>query len=97
MEICEREPGDLNRLRAAVRREREARRRDRVRAVLLALEGRAAPTIAMMLGRSRRVVQDWVYAYREGGLEAIHPPRRRGRQPFLSAAGAAELPPTTSA
>lgn len=83
MDVREREAGDLDRLRAAVRRERDARRRDRCRAVVLALEGREAPAIATMLGRARRSVQDWVYAYRDGGLEAIHPPQRRGRQPML--------------
>jgi transposase len=91
MNVREREPGDLNRLRAAVRREREARRRDRLRAVQLALEGRDAPAIAMMLGRSRRTVQQWVYAYRDGGLDAIHPPNRQGRQPFLAREREAEL------
>jgi len=91
MNVCEREPGDLDRLRVAVRREREACRRDRVRAVVLALEGCDAPTIATMLGRSRRRVQDWVYAYRDGGLRAIHPPKHKGRQPFLPGAREAEL------
>lgn len=91
MNVREREPGDFDRLRMAVRRERDACRRDRMRAVVLALEGREAPTIAMMLGRSRRSVQDWVYAYRDGGAEAIHPPKHKGRQPFLPGVRAAEL------
>ncbi len=91
MQVREREAGDRKRLGEAVRRERDARRRDRCRAVLLALEGREASTIAMMLGRSRRMVQEWVYAYRDGGIEAIHPPKARGRQPLLPRQREAEL------
>lgn len=34
-----------------------------------------------MLGRARRSVQDWVYRYRDGGVETLLP-RPRGRQPF---------------
>lgn len=91
MDVREREAGDLGRLRIAVRWERDALRRDRCRAVVLALEGREAPAIAAMLGRARRSVQDWVYAYRDGGLEAIHPPKRPGRQPILPRQREAEL------
>ena len=80
MNVYEREPDDLVTLRILARRERDALRRDRVRAVIAAVEGDEAPTIARVLGRSRRQVQEWVYAYRDGGIEAVHPPKRRGRK-----------------
>jgi transposase len=67
--------------RAAV--ERDALRRDRYRAVLLALEGEQAVEVAEALGRARRSVQDWAYAYRDGGVDAIQPARRKGRAPRL--------------
>ena len=63
--------------------EHEALRRDRYRAVLLALEGEEAVEIAEAVGRSRRSVQDWAYAYRDGGIDAIQPKRRVGRAPKL--------------
>ncbi|MDB5290615.1 MAG: family transposase [Phycisphaerales bacterium] len=36
-----------------------------------------------MLGRSRRFVQEWAYAYRDGGIEAIRPGKSSGRPPRL--------------
>lgn len=84
MDIREREAGDLKELKRRVRAEKDADRRDRLRAVVLALEGQDAPTIARLLGRSRRRVQDWAYAYRDGGVDSIHPPRRKGRKPRVN-------------
>jgi transposase len=71
--------------------ERDALRRDRYRAVLLALEGEEADAIAEELGRARRSVQDWAYAYRDGGVDAVQPKRRKGREPRLSRDREAEL------
>ncbi len=45
--------------------------RDRLRAVLLALEGIETIEIQRMLGRSRGFVLRWAYACRYGGIEAI--------------------------
>ncbi len=81
MQIREREDGDLKELRGRAKQEKDALRRDRLRAVIAALEGDDAPTIARVLGRSRRQVQEWAYAYRDGGIDALHPPRRTGRTP----------------
>lgn len=81
MHVREREPGDLKSFRLRIRREKDADRRDRLRAVVLAIEGEAAPTIARLLGRSRRQIQDWAYAYRDGGIDAIHPKRPPGKKP----------------
>ena len=71
--------------------ERDALRRDRYRAVLLALEGEEATAIADDLNRARRSVQDWAYAYRDGGIDAIQPAKRKGREPKLPREREAEL------
>lgn len=84
MNVQERAPGDVIELKRLARREKDALRRDRLRAVIRALEGDDAPTIARVLGRSRRQVQDWAYAYRDGGIDAIHPPKRKGKTPRVS-------------
>ncbi len=81
--VNERQVGDRRRLAEAIRRERDASRRDRLRAVLPALDGGGAEVIADRLGRSRRSVQGWVCRYRDGGIEHIHPPRRPGPAPRL--------------
>ena len=80
MHISSRHPDDPQRLRDLIAAERSALQRDRLRCVLLALEGQQTPPIAAMLGRSRRFVQAWVYAYRDGGIEAVRP-RPPGRRP----------------
>lgn len=53
--------------------------------MLPALQGRDAPGIAETLGRARSSVQAWVYAYRDGGLEALADKPRPGRTPRLDA------------
>jgi len=89
--ILERQPGDVDELRRRAAAERDALRRDRYRAVLLALDGKEAPEIAESLGRARRSVQDWAYAYRDGGVDAVQPARRKGREPKLPREREAEL------
>jgi len=91
MRLTERTAGDADALRERAGRERDALRRDRWRAVLMALEGREAVDIARALGRSRRSVQDWAYAYRDGGVDAVQPKPRRGRTPKLPRGREAEL------
>jgi len=78
MQIKPHHPDDLEQLRQRSRQERNAKQRDRDRAVVLALEGHSAPTIARTLARSRRCVQIWVYAYRDRGLEALSPKPQPG-------------------
>jgi transposase len=80
MHIAPRHEGDRQRLEGLIRCERDALQRDRLRSVALALEGQQAPQIARTLGRARRFVQAWAYAYREGGIEAVRP-RPPGRRP----------------
>ena len=86
MQIKPHHPEDLTQLRQQSRQQRDAKQRDRYRAILLALEGHSAPAIAQTLARSRRFVQLWVYVYRDHGLEAIAPKRQTGRPSNLPAA-----------
>jgi len=85
MQIELHHPEDLTPLRQQSHRQRDAKQRDRYRAILLALEGRSAPAIAKTLARSRRFVQRWVYTYRDHGLAAVVPERQTGRPPNLPA------------
>jgi transposase len=83
MQVTLHRPEDLTQLQQQSRQERDAKQRDRYRAVLLALDGQEAPVIARTLGRSRRFVPGWVYRYRDHGLEAVVPKRQSGRPPKL--------------
>ena len=85
MQIKLHDPQDLTPLRQQSHPQRDAKQRDRYRAILLALEGHEAPAIARALGRSRGFVQRWVYVYRDHGLEAVSPKRQTGRPPNLPA------------
>ena len=86
MRICVRTAGDREELRRRIASEKNAKQRDRLRAVALALAGQEAPRIARMLGRSRRFVQAWAYVYRDGGLEAVKPTPQTGQPVKLAAA-----------
>jgi transposase len=79
MKLFIRRAGDRERLDALIGAEKLAVQRDRLRAVRLALDGQQALEIAATLRRSRRFVQEWVYAYRDGGIEAIRPGKSSGR------------------
>lgn len=76
-------PDDLNILNRSVQTEPDAKRRDRCRCVLLAIDGLTAPQIAQRVARSRRFVQRWCYAYRDRGLDGLTPRPRSGRPPRL--------------
>lgn len=91
MRVSEREPGDVGELRRRVRSERDALLRDRYRSVLMALEGKTCPEIVGATGRSRRSVQDWVYCYRDGGIEALSDADRSGRPTKLPRGREGEL------
>jgi len=83
MEVEPRSAQDPNRLKTLIHKEQNAKQRDRYRAVSLALDGRRTDEIVKMLERSRAFVQDWVYAYRDGGLEAIRITKPPGKKPTL--------------
>lgn len=84
MDVAERARGDRERLRKLIAREGNAKQRDRLRAVAMALDGRGKLAIVEALGRSKSFVEDWVYAYRDGGLEAVRPIKQTGRPTLLS-------------
>jgi transposase len=75
---------DQQSLGELVRRENNARQRDRYRAVLLAMCGLEGDEIAGRLGRSPRFVDEWVGRYRRGGLGALRPRKQPGRRPKLT-------------
>jgi transposase len=75
---------DLLELPQRIRREKNAKQRDRYRVVLLALQGEEAPQIATQVARSRRFVQTWAYRYRDGGLAALKERTRSGKPSRLS-------------
>ena len=54
-----------------IRQARDAKQRDRLRAVELAIAGEPPAGIMRMLGRSRGFVQRGCYAYRDHGLTAV--------------------------
>jgi len=75
---------DLTTLNQRVRTEPNAKARDRARCVLLAIDGLTAPQVAERVGRSRRFVQRWCYAYRDHGLDGLAVKSRSGRPPRLT-------------
>jgi len=85
MRVDEQKAGDRDTLEKRIAVEKNAKQRDRLRAVQLALKDQDAPRIARMLGRSRRFVQRWVYIYRDGGLEALKATPQSGQPVKLSA------------
>jgi transposase len=84
MHIIIRDRQDLQCLRDSIRKEGNAKQRDRYRAVLLALEGHLTKTIMHMLDRSKNFVQRWAYAYRDHGIDALAPKSPTGRPSKLT-------------
>src|SRR5947207_2472171 len=76
-----RDEADRQKLQDLIGVERHAVQRDRLRAALLACEGNQAQEIAATLGRSRRFVQSWAYAYRDCGVEAVKPRGKSSGRP----------------
>ena len=91
MHVTIHDPTDLDQLRQRIDREKNAKKRDRFRAVLEALEGRETLAIVAIVRRSRKFVQDWVYRYRDGGLAALEGKKYPGRRPKLTAEQEAKL------
>jgi transposase len=90
MKVDFKKPKDLEDLRRLVRDVTDAKQRDRYRVVLIAGEGLSGKTdiyreqIALVVGRSRQFVDEWVGRYRDGGLETLVPKRQLGAKPKLS-------------
>jgi transposase len=91
MLIRERESGDRDRLRALARAEKNAEHKDRLLSALHALEGVQTLDIAAAICRSRKFVQRWAYAYRDGGIDAIRARPRGGGVPRLRGEAARRL------
>jgi transposase len=91
MIIHEREPGDLERLRLMARAEKHAEQKDRLLSVAHAIAGRQTLDIADAVGRSRKFVQRWVYAYRDGGIDAVRDKPRGGTKPRLNSGHSQQL------
>ena len=68
-----------------IRREKSARPRDRMRAVLLAAQGRTAEQVAGAVGRSLASVKNWVAAWNAEGLDGLRSRPNRGAPPRLPA------------
>ncbi len=79
MDISLRQPEDAARLTLLIRQARDAKQRDRLRAIELSIAGKATLEIVAMLGRSRGFVQRWCYSYRDHGLDAVAPKAQPGR------------------
>jgi len=79
MDVQPRNKQDLDRLQTLVSKERQAKQRDRYRMALLALQGFEALQIADKVGYSRRTVQQWVYRYRDDGLDGLRERPRSGQ------------------
>ena len=85
MTVTPHDAHDRQLLDELVRREADARQRDRYRAALLAMDDLEGDEIAMRLGRSPRFVDEWAARYRRGGIEALRPKKQPGRRPKLTA------------
>ena len=79
MDVPLRGANDRDELQRRIKTEPNAKQRDRYRAALLAIEGEQAPQIVKQLARSRRFVQRWAYAYRDGGIESLTAKKASGR------------------
>jgi transposase len=84
MDVTERSHCDRRRLARLVDKEPDAMQRDRLRSVLLALEGRETLEVAGTVGRSRAFVQRLVYMYRDGGIAVARGRTASGRKRRLS-------------
>jgi transposase len=78
-------PEDLEHLRQRVAWEKNAKQRDRYRAVLLVAEhSLEGDDVAERLGRSPRFVDEWVGRYRSDGIDALVPRKQPGQRPKLT-------------
>jgi transposase len=78
-------------LEELVRKESNAKQRDRYRAVLLALDDLQGDHIARQIGRSPRFVDEWLARYRKGGMAAMKPRKQPGKKPKLKREQEAQL------
>lgn len=84
IDISLHQDNDTAELVSLIRQARDAKQRDRLRAVELAIAGVPTTNIMRMLGRSRGFVQRWCYVYRDHGLSAVSSKAPPGRPTKLS-------------
>lgn len=90
MHVVWQDPADRATLCDLIDKQEDAAQRDRYRVVLLAGEGLGGQKelsreqIALVVGRSRQFVDEWVNRYRRHGLAALTPKRPPGMAPKLS-------------
>jgi transposase len=70
----------ITELKQLFRKEKDPRLASRIRAVYLAMMNKSAPQIAQILGYSRRIIQDWIYAYNKKGLKGLQDNPGRGQR-----------------
>lgn len=85
MKVAPRNQDDIQKLKLLAANQKNAKQRDRYRAVAMALEGRSTSHIMYVLSRSKNFVQRWTYFYRDGGIDAIVPTPQKGRPTILPA------------
>ena len=64
------------------RSEKDGRMKERYHAIALMHELKSAPKVAKVIGRVRNTVWEWVSAFNDGGIDALHyvkPPGPRSR------------------
>lgn len=83
MDVDWRCPEDVDTVCGLIRRETNAKQRDRYRVVELACSDVPTKQVMAMLSRSRGFVQRWAYAYRDHGLEAVVAKKPTGRKTIL--------------
>ena len=83
MDVREREVGDLRRLEQLAASTRDAKQAARYRIVVLALKGWETKDIAEAVGSNRRTVQEWVYRYRDLGIDGLTPGKAPGNRSLL--------------
>jgi transposase len=81
----------VRRLEQAYLQATDVKFRDRLQIVRLAHRGRKHLDIAADLGITPRTVQNWLNAYRAGGIDALRPRKAKGAEPRIPAGLAAEV------
>ncbi len=78
-------------LEELLRQEKDAEQRDRLRAILMGMQGFVSDEIAVRLSRSRRFVQKWAAIYRAEGIERVRQRKSPGAKSKLSQAQEAQF------
>ena len=85
MNVTPHNPDDTKILKQLATIQKNAKQRDRYRAVAMAIEGHTINHIMYVLSRSKNFVQRWTYFYRDGGIDAVVPTPQKGRPTILPA------------